>query len=133
MRIHMNGQPGQIEARDVHIWWNRAFAAVQVLEETDERWAAKLTHEGYTYATGAACRRWRNLDDAARVREMTELAITLMVQGFAPAMVMSQFAKVRQFLRLGAESSNMCQALSQVIDGCPGTDTAGFESRFLAA
>lgn len=130
--MHMNRPPGQIEARDAHIWWNRAFAAVQVLE-ADAQKTADLTREGYIYATGAACGRWQRLDDDARVREMTELAITLMVEGFAPQMVMTQFAKVRQFLRLGAESATMCRALSQVIEGRAGSDTAGFEARFLAA
>lgn len=125
-------KPGQIEARDAHIWWNDRIGVVRVVP-MDPGLTARLTQEGYNYGTGASFSRWKDASDAERVREMTEAAIKLMVDGYDPAMVVREFSKVRQFLQLGAESFVMCRALTKVFEGRANENTEQFRARFLEA
>jgi hypothetical protein len=129
--MYIERTPGQINARDAHIWWNSAFGVVRVIAADEEQTAA-LSREGYTYGAGASYGRWQDYDDEQRVREMTELAVKLMVEGYDPGMVVREFTKVRQFLHRGAESLSMCRAITHVIEGKADENTEHFRSRFLS-
>jgi hypothetical protein len=124
--------PGLIEAQDAHVWWNDRIMVVRVVP-LDPGLTARLTREGYNYGTGASFTRWKDASDAERVREMIEVAIKLMVEGYDPAMVVREFSKVRQFLQLGAESFVMCRALTKVFEGRANENTEQFRTRFLKA
>ncbi len=131
-RMLIERKPGQIEAKDAHIWWNDRTGVVRVVP-MDPGLTARLTQEGYNYGTGASFSRWKDASDTDRVREMTEAAIKLMVDGYDPAMVVREFSKVRQFLQLGAESFAMCRALTKVFEGRANENTEQFRARFLQA
>ncbi len=94
----------QIHASDAHIWWHGDGKVIKVVPSDPAR-TAQLTRAGYRYETGAAYKHWQGCTDDQRVREMTELAVRLVADGFHPTMVKKEFAKVRQFLQLGGDAA----------------------------
>jgi len=104
-----------IEARDAHIWWldhPKLVAVVSFGEQPPFRRHDGLKDGGASYA------RWREeYTDAERVREMMEMVVELLFNGHKPDLVLWEFAKVRQFRQLGAESFPMCRVLSRALEG----------------
>lgn len=106
--MFIEGSSAQIDAAGAHIWWNEIGKLIKVVASNSEQ-TAHLTRAGYRYGTGAAYRRWRTASDEQRVREMADVAFRLVADGFHPAMVGREFAKVRQFSQFaGAAALAAC-------------------------
>lgn len=115
-----------IEAKDAHIWWDRETKRVLVT-----RFPGDV--RGFVCDGGASYVRWRQrYSDADRVREMMEMVIERLFEGYEPKMVIREFAKVRQFRELGLESWNMARVLAAALGDGGEFDPDEFRGRFLA-
>lgn len=116
--------PPQIDAKDAHIWWDWSTKRVLVVPYGERV-------SGFMYDTGASYADWRrDSTDADRVREMMEMVVERLFEGYEPGMVLREFAKVRQFRQLGAESWIMSRVLGVALGGRP-LDPDAFREEFL--
>lgn len=115
-----------IEAKDAHIWWDLSTKRVLVVPYGDGDCIP-----GFMFDAGASYARWqRDYTDADRVREMLEMVVERLLEGYEPSMVLREFAKVRQFRELGAESWMMARVMGVALGKGP-LDPGAFKEEFL--